>query len=116
MKKTFKEDLIQNEGGDTAAPAEEGKPSRKDHYKNKNPDFKVLDCGMNAETGINMERGCTDVLCVGLFLTFIATMFGVAIFGLVKGDPKAFIKPYDFTNSICGVNDTVKDYGKLYFT
>lgn len=26
------------------------------------------------------------------------------------------IKPYDFNKQICGVNETVKDYGKLYFT
>lgn len=82
----------------------------------KNPDFTVLKCGMNQQTGINFNRGCTDFLCAIVFLAFIATMFGAATYGLIKGNPKAMIKPYDFTMSICGVNDTVKDYGKLYLT
>ena len=56
------------------------------------------------------------MICVIVFLAFIATMFGTAFYGIAQGDPKAMIKPYDFTKSICGVNDTVKDYGKLYFT
>lgn len=43
-------------------------------------------------------------------------MFGTAFYGLVKGHPKAMLAPYDFTNSLCGVNDTVAEYPKLYFT
>lgn len=71
---------------------------------------------MDRETGINLNRGCTDFFCVIFFLAFIAAMMGTAFYGLVKGHPKAMIAPYDFTNNLCGVNDTVKDYGKLYFT
>lgn len=71
---------------------------------------------MNTETGINLDRGCTDIICAIFFLLFLGTMFGVAIFGTIKGEPKAFIKPYDFSKSICGVNKTVEGHGKLYFT
>lgn len=82
----------------------------------KNEDFSVLECGMDKETGINHNRGCTDMICVVFFLVFVATMLGSAFYGLVKGEPGAMIAPYDFTNSLCGVNDTVGDYPKLYFT
>lgn len=82
----------------------------------KNPDFNVLECGMDKETGINFNRGCTDFICVIFFLVFVGCMFGTAIYGLLKGHPKAMLKPYDFTNNFCGIDDSVKDYGKLYFT
>ena len=107
--------MLYAEGGDDA-PEESKSASKDDRYKERTEAFKVTDCGMNTETGINLDRGCTDMICVVLFLAFIATMFGTAFYGIAQGDPKAMIKPYDFTKSICGVNETVKDYGKLYFT
>lgn len=82
----------------------------------KHPDFTVLNCGMDKETGINYNRGCTDFLCVVFFLVFVSTMFGTAFYGLIKGHPKAMIKPYDFTNKFCGINDTTKEYGKLFLS
>lgn len=45
---------------------------------------------------MNMSRGCTDFLCVVVFLGFIAGMASVSMFGLTHGEPKAMIKPYDF--------------------
>ena len=69
---------------------------------------------MNRKHGINMKRGCTDFLCAILFLSFISVMFASGIYGLIKGQPKAMIKPYDHSQMICGYDDVVKDYGKLY--
>jgi len=69
---------------------------------------------MNADKGININRGCTDFLCAILFLAFISVMFASGCYGLIKGEPKAMIKPYDHSEMICGFNDDVKDYGKLY--
>jgi len=43
-------------------------------------------------------------------------MIGVSVYGLLQGDPKRLVAPYDFTNNICGVDEPVKDYPKLYFT
>lgn len=72
------------EGGEDAAPADENKPkTRQEHYKEKYGDGYAE--GLNKETGINFDRGCTDFLCVVIFLVFVSCMFAVAIFGLVKG-------------------------------
>lgn len=108
------------EGGeDVDAPAEEqpqGKKSRKDHYNEKYPGYKATDSGLNHEEGMNFNRSCTDFLCLVLFLAFLASMVSIAIYSLVKGDPKALYKPYDFKDRICGFDAEVKDYGKLYMT
>lgn len=118
MKVDREDKNLAHEGGEEAqeASGSGGPQSKEDRYKERSDNFNVTECGLNATTGLNFDRGCTDMICVIVFLAFIATMFGTAFYGIVKGDPKALIKPYDFTNNICGVNDTVKDYGKLYFT
>jgi hypothetical protein len=51
---------------------------------------------MNAKTGMNFERGCTDIICVALFLAFIGAMFGTLFWGVVSGDPMSMISPYDY--------------------
>jgi len=114
MKVDKKETTEEHEGGEVNSV--DKLQARRQYYLEKNPDFKVEDHGMSTETGIQFNRGCTDFCCVIFFLVFVGCMFGVAIFGLIQGHPKAMMKPYDFTTEICGVNDTVKDYGKLYFT
>lgn len=69
------------EGGDDGAEAS-GPKSKEEKWAEKSKDFSATECGMNAETGINLERGCTDMLCVVLFLCFIATMLGTAFYGI----------------------------------
>jgi len=116
MKVDREEKNLLHEGGEETQAESEGPKSKEDRYKDRADNFSVTDSGLNLETGLNFKRGCTDMVCVVVFLAFIATMMGTAFYGIAQGDPKAFIKPYDHTNMICGVNDTVKDYGKLYFT
>lgn len=82
----------------------------------KHAGFKVEKCGLNKKSGMNMERGCTDFLCAVIFLVFLSTMFTVGVYRLLKGQPKAMIKPYDHSKKICGFDEEVKDYGKLYLT
>lgn len=85
-------DREEMEGGDAAG----GPQSRKDFYTSKYPGFKASENGLNLETGINVNRGCTDFLCVVVFLGFIAGMASVSMFGLTHGEPRAMVKPYDF--------------------
>ena len=61
------------------------------------------------------ERSCTDFLCGVVFLAFIASMFAVAIYGCIVGEPTKLIAPFDFDNRVCGFGE-MKDYPKLYFT
>lgn len=76
----------------------------------------MIDCGCDPEFGMEIQRGCTDCLFALLFLLFFGTMLGTIIYSFIHGEPKALTRPYDFTGNICGVNETVKEYGKLYFT
>lgn len=41
-------------------------------------------------------------------------MFGVAIFGLIKGEPSRLFAPYDYKDRFCGIDDEVKDYPYLF--
>jgi len=99
MKVDKKEEAVALfEGGADAQPSAEAEATtanRADHYKKKYGDYKATDSGINEETGMVYERGCTDFLCGIVFLVFVASLFAVAIFGLIKGEPKRLIKPYD---------------------
>ena len=106
------------EGGEEGEVEEQptGKKSRKDHYNEKYPGYKTTDSGLNRETGLNFNRTCTDFLCLVLFLAFLASMASIAMYSLIKGNPKTLYKPYDHANRICGFSPGVEDYGKLYMT
>lgn len=71
------------EGGEDAAPEEKKAATRKDHYAEKYGDYKASDSGINEETGMVHARGCTDFFCAVLFLAFVASLFAVAIFGVI---------------------------------
>lgn len=71
---------------------------------------------MNEDTGMNFDRGCTDMVCVIIFLAFLSAMFGTLFWGVVTGDPYKMIQPYDFANNICGISTGVENYPNLYFT
>jgi len=104
------------EGGDEK-PAEDDadKPkTRQDHYKEKYGDSYAE--GLDKEKGMAFERGCTDFLCVVIFLVFISCMFAVAIFGLIKGEPGRLFAPYDFDYRFCGYDPEVKEFPNLFIT
>ena len=106
------------DGGDGDAAPEEapsGPKNRKDHYADKYGAYKATDRGIDAEKGMVYERSCTDFLCGVVFLAFIASMFAVAIYGCIVGEPTKLIAPFDFGNRVCGFGE-MKDYPKLYFT
>lgn len=49
-----------------------------------------LDAGPSEE-----NRKCTDVLCYGFFILFIAAMAGCSIYGYAKGHPGKLLAPLD---------------------
>ena len=114
----MKDEEMAYEGGVDAPPADEkpksNRQARKEHYKARIDEFKVTDCGLNSNTGMNFNRGCTDFLCAVLFLAFLSVMFASAFYGLIKGEPRTMVAPYDHSEMTCGIDDDVKDYGKLY--
>ncbi|KAL9655755.1 hypothetical protein ABK040_004983 [Willaertia magna] len=73
------------------------KPCNKE--KNKDDfDNKVI----GPEYGINRKRGCTDILCIPIFLLFWIGMLVIAAFGFWSGNPAALIEPIDFAGNMCG--------------
>ena len=114
------------EGGD--APEDSGATkvqSKEDRWKDRAYAFSVEASGLNNETGMAMERGCTDKICVIIFFSFLATMFGVSIYCVSRGNPSMMINPYDYEGNICGLagknplnqkDYDFREYPKLYFS
>lgn len=64
-----------------------------------------------APKGPIKDRGCTDILCLGLFLAFLVGWGVVAVFAFIHGDPERLINPTDSYGNICGTgNFTSKKY------
>ena len=42
-----------------------------------------------------LERGCTDLCCFFIFTAVFVALFGVAIYGFVKGNPTLLYTPMD---------------------
>lgn len=66
-------------------------------------------------TGPIKNRGCTDVLCFGLFLAFLVGWGVVAVFAFIHGDPERLINPTDSYGNVCGVGNFSDKKYLLYF-
>ena len=117
------------EGGDVDAPPDAGAggkstQTKEERWKDRAYEFSCEASGLNNETGMAMERGCTDKICVLIFFSFIACMLGVSIFCVSRGNPSMLMNPYDHEGNICGLagknvltnkDYDLRDYPKLYF-
>ena len=61
------------------------------------------------------NRGCTDILCLLVFVAFLVGMVGVAGYGYLYGDYQLLLTTFDSDGYGCGWNKTTKDYPFLYF-
>jgi len=67
-------------------------------------------------------RGCTDIICLIIFLAHWVVFVGVTLAGFSDGDPVKLYKPRDFRGDYCGVetqwNDglDLKDQEQLTYT
>jgi len=52
----------------------------------------------NIKDGAVTDRGCTDILCLVVFLAAVAAMIGVGIHGLMHGDIGKYTAPLDSKN------------------
>lgn len=86
------------------------------------PDNKKLS-GENWTSLREKKRGCTDCLCV---LLFIAAMFGMTILGFIvtgviesdkldKGDPMLLTNGIDYDGRICGATSGVKSRSNAFY-
>ncbi|CAG9815700.1 unnamed protein product [Phaedon cochleariae] len=61
------------------------------------------------------RRSCTDVLCLGLFIVFIAIWIGIGLYAILNGDPSMLLVPKDSSGRRCGKDTSVKDKPYLLF-
>jgi hypothetical protein len=124
--KVERNDVAVYDGGDEPAAEEAPKSKREErleHYQNKHKDKGNFDDNLKNGKGeedvfkvINFDRGCTDFLCVVVFLVFVSCMFAVAFYGLIKGEPTRLFAPYDYKDRFCGVDAEVEEYPYLFIT
>ena len=72
--------------------------------------------------GLNREnRGCTDILCLFVFLAFLGAMGFATFYGFTHGDVERLLSPIAGSSGsngeyvICGETSATKGYDKLYF-
>ena len=74
--------------------------------------------------GPKVERGCTDLICLIVFIAFTILMWWVSVFAVKNGDPRRIAIPYDpdrniyqnyYIDRACGVDAGVEDYPYIYF-
>jgi hypothetical protein len=47
------------------------------------------------------KRGCTDILCLLIFVAFWVVMLGIGIYAVSNGDPNALIYARDYEGNVC---------------
>lgn len=62
-----------------------------------------------------MNRKCTDVLCLIVFIAFVGGMFGAGIYGFLYGNPSKMFASIDGDGNFCGVDEGYENYPYLYF-
>ena len=83
-----------------------------DKHGDKIDNFSVYDHGLG--NGMVMERRCTDVCFMLIFILFLAAFVGVSVIAFMKGHIWMLIYPYDGENNYCGYHHPNHPY--LYMT
>lgn len=83
---------------------------------NKVADFDREDGKHNlAQEGPIKNRGCTDVLCLLLFIAFVAGWIVVGVYAFANGNPLKLVYPSDSQGNICGSSSLVDRPHLLFF-
>ena len=72
--------------------------------------------GSAMQDGLVKDRGCTDPLCLILFLAFVVSMGYLGYYGHANGDVERLIAPVDAALNLCGITPGYEGYKKLYIT
>ena len=75
------------------------------------PNYKGQDYAIDTavENGPLIDRRCTDILCILIFLGFVAAATFVGIYAVENGDPMRIMTPYDVNGNFCGKKNTSID-------
>ena len=68
-----------------------------------------------AKEGPIKNRGCTDILCLLLFIAFLVGWGVVGYYGFKNGNPIKLIYPSDSSGRICGSSAGFEDRPNLLF-
>jgi len=90
---------------DVDAPPKSKNDKKKDKYGGDMDDFSISK-NSKITDGIVKERGCTDVICLGVFIVFLVGMFSITSYAFAEGDVTKYLAPVDGNGQICG-------YGKM---
>ena len=63
-----------------------------------------------------MNRKCTDILCLGVFILFCSGMVGAGIYGFLYGEPSKLFASIDADGHFCGIDSGYENYPYLYFS
>jgi len=86
------------EGGDDFKDADvDAPPKTKQDKMNDKYGDKVKDYSVDPKMadGPVKERGCTDVICLGVFIIFLVGMFSVTSYCFAEGDVAKYLAPVD---------------------
>lgn len=98
---------------DVDAPPMSKEDRKKGKYGGDMDGFSVKD-NSKITDGIVKERGCTDMICLGVFIIFLVGMFSVTSYCFAEGDVAKYLAPVDSNNAICGY-DKMKGLEYLHF-
>ena len=89
-----------------------------DRTKLTDKDYKGEDfaCHQDLEKGPMTDRKCTDFACYILFGLFLASMFGISVYGYSAGAPYKLVAPLDSDGRFCGFDPATKQYPNLYIS
>lgn len=61
------------------------------------------------------NRGCSDCLFLIIFTAFFVLMGYITYAALKNGQPESLLAGVDSDGGLCGVDENLKDYGKVYY-
>lgn len=71
---------------------------------------------MSGKAGINRDRCCTDILCLGLFWAFLGAMCYATFYGFHNGQVNKLTAPIDGDLHFCGFDAGYEKFPKMMLT
>lgn len=67
------------------------------------------------DNGPMQVRGCTDILCLLIWLAFLIAWIVIFIYGVSQGQPARLLTPFDENGNGCGYSSGFENYPAIYF-
>lgn len=61
------------------------------------------------------SHGCTDLICLVIFIIFIGLLVTLSVFAYSNGDPSSLILPHDSQGRVCGRDPGLEDRRYLFY-